>query len=211
MGPQGPQGEPGVVDYAEVDRIIHSYRFGRYADYMAAASALDIDLPQERGHRLSVTGARIGGVSTGVGIGYAWMDKGGTALKVGYARAGSESMVKLGVSFEFGDERGQVAVYEAPKNDNYDMLLARVNELEQRLAAIPQDDEVAVYAAQRIEAHEVVSGAEHSDLATRLDELEQQRKRDAARAARIAREQAEYEAEQRQFAQEALTDLEKYK
>jgi hypothetical protein len=91
------------------------------------------------------------------------------------------------------------------------MLLARVNELEQRLAAIPQDDEVAVYAAERIEAHEVVSGAEHSDLATRLDELEQQRKRDAARAARIAREQAEYEAEQRQFAQEALTDLEKYK
>jgi hypothetical protein len=200
------------VDYTRVTKLIdesYSYRFGRFTDYMAASAALDIDLPQDRGHRLTATGTRVDGRS-GVGFGYAYMNEDGVAMKAGIARAGDENIVKVGVSFEFGN-RKEVAVYEAPKNDNYDMLLARVNELEQRLAAIPQDDEVAVYAAERIEAHEVVSGAEHSDLATRLDELEQQRKRDAARAARIAREQAEYEAEQRQFAQEALTDLEKYK
>jgi hypothetical protein len=210
MGPQGPQGEPGVVDYSRVNEIIETYRFGRFTDYMAAATALDIDLPQDRGHRLTATGSRVGGTS-GVGLGYAYMNEDGVALKAGVARAGGESVVKVGISFEFGNERKQVAVYEAPKNDDYNRLLARVNELEQRLDAIPQEDETAVYAQQQIQHHELVSAEEHGAMATRLSELEAQRKRDAATAARIAQEQAQYEAEQRQFAQEALADLEKYK
>jgi len=177
---------------------------------MAAVSALDIDLPQDRGHRITATGSRVHGTS-GVGLGYAYMNEDGVALKAGFARAGGESVVKVGVSFEFGNERKQVAVYEAPKNDNYDRLLARVNELEQRLAAIPQVDETAVYAQQQIQHHELVSAEEHGAMASRLQELEEQRKRDAARANQIAQEQAQYEAEQRQFAQEALISLEKYK
>jgi hypothetical protein len=176
---------------------------------MAASAALDIDLPQDRGHRLTATGTRVDGRS-GVGFGYAYMNEDGVAMKAGIARAGDENIVKVGVSFEFGN-RKEVAVYEAPKNDDYDRLLARVNELEQRLAAIPQNEEVAVYAAQRIEEHEVVSGEEHGALATRLAELEKQRKRDVAAANRIAKEQAQYEAEQRQFAQQALSELEQYR
>ena len=102
-GPAGPQGEPGVVDYSEVNRIINEYRYGRYADYIAASSALDIDLPRDGGHRVTVTGSHLSGNTTGVGFGYSWMDEDGTALRIGYARAGQEEIVKLGVSFEFGN------------------------------------------------------------------------------------------------------------
>ena len=210
-GPQGPQGEPGVVDYNKVTSLIdesYSYRFGRFTDYMAAVSALDIDLPRDEGHRITATGSKVHG-TTGVGIGYAYMDDKGVAFKAGIARAGDENIVKVGVSFEFGN-RKEVAVYEPQVNDDYDRLLARVNELEQRLAAIPQEEKVAVHQEQPVE-QQTVSSKEYDSLAARLNELEEKRKRDAAIAARVAKEQAEYEAEQRQFAQQALSELEQYR
>lgn len=210
-GPQGPQGEPGVVDYNQVTSLIdesYSYRFGRFTDYMAAVSALDIDLPRDEGHRITATGSKVHG-TTGVGIGYAYMDDKGVAFKAGIARAGDENIVKVGVSFEFGN-RKEVAVYEPQVNDDYDRLLARVDELEQRLAAIPQEEKVAVYAEQPVE-QQAVSSKEYDSLAARLNELEEKRKRDAAAAARIASQQAQYEAEQRQFAQQALSELEQYR
>ena len=211
QGPQGPQGEPGVVDYNKVTSLIdesYSYRFGRFTDYMAAVSALDIDLPRDEGHRITATGSKVHG-TTGVGIGYAYMDDKGVAFKAGIARAGDENIVKVGVSFEFGN-REKVAVYEPQVNDDYDRLLARVNELEQRLAAIPQEEKVAVYQEQPVE-QQTVSSKEYDSLAARLNELEEKRKRDAAIAARVAKEQAEYEAEQRQFAKQALSELEQYR
>lgn len=210
-GPQGPPGEPGVVDYTRITSLIdesYTHRFGRFTDYMAAVSALDIDLPRDEGHRITATGSKVHG-TTGVGIGYAYMDDKGVAFKAGIARAGDENIVKVGVSFEFGN-REKVAVYEPQVNDDYDRLLARVNELEQRLAAIPQEEKVAVYAEQPVE-QQAVSSKEYDSLAARLNELEEKRKRDAAIAARVAKEQAEYEAEQRQFAQQALSELEQYR
>jgi hypothetical protein len=40
--------------------------------------------------------------TTGLGIGYAWMDEDGVALKAGVGMSGDEHVYKLGVSWEFG-------------------------------------------------------------------------------------------------------------
>ena len=68
---------------------------------MAASAALDIDLPQSGNHRVSVMGSNVSG-TTGVGVGYAYRDEDGVALKLGIATAGSDtSVVQMGVSWEF--------------------------------------------------------------------------------------------------------------
>jgi hypothetical protein len=68
---------------------------------MAAAAALDIDLPQYGNHRLSLMGSNVSGTS-GVGVGYAYRDEDGNALKLGVATAGaSTTVIQLGVSTEW--------------------------------------------------------------------------------------------------------------
>jgi hypothetical protein len=68
---------------------------------MAASAALDIDLPQNGNHRVSLMGSNVSG-TTGVGVGYAYRDDDGVALKLGIATAGSDtSVVQMGVSWEF--------------------------------------------------------------------------------------------------------------
>jgi hypothetical protein len=107
MGPMGPQGEPGVVDMAVVNQFVnntYNTRFGKYRKYMAAATALDIDLPQNGGHRVSATISDFAGTS-GLGIGYAWMDEDGIALKAGIGMSGSEKVAKMGFSMEFGQKK----------------------------------------------------------------------------------------------------------
>lgn len=53
---------------------------------------------------MTLTGSNFSG-TTGVGLGYAYMDDNGVALKAGVATSGSESVVKVGVSWEFGGKR----------------------------------------------------------------------------------------------------------
>jgi hypothetical protein len=68
---------------------------------MAASAALDIDLPQNGNHRVSLMGSNVSG-TTGVGVGYAYRDENGVALKLGLATAGDDtSVVQMGVSWEF--------------------------------------------------------------------------------------------------------------
>lgn len=68
---------------------------------MAATAALDIDLPQNGNHRLSLMGSNVSG-STGVGVGYAFRDEDGNGLKLGIATAGkSTTVIQLGVSTEW--------------------------------------------------------------------------------------------------------------
>jgi hypothetical protein len=68
---------------------------------MAASAALDIDLPQNGNHRLSVMGSNVSG-TTGLGVGYAYRDDDGVALKLGIATSGqSTTVTQLGVSWEF--------------------------------------------------------------------------------------------------------------
>ena len=43
--------------------------------------------------------------TTGIGVGYAWMDEDGVALKAGIGASGDETVAKLGVSFEFGQKK----------------------------------------------------------------------------------------------------------
>lgn len=115
MGPQGPQGEPGKdgkdgkdgeVPTEWINNTTNNFnnvynRFGVYEKYMAASLALDIDLPRDGGHRITATGSNFSG-TTGLGIGYAWMDEDGIALKAGVGMSGDEHVYKLGVSWEFG-------------------------------------------------------------------------------------------------------------
>jgi hypothetical protein len=69
--------------------------------YLAASTALDIPLPQQGNHRLSLTGSQVGG-TTGVGVGYAYKDEDGVGLKIGIATAGSDTtVVQIGVSTEW--------------------------------------------------------------------------------------------------------------
>lgn len=109
MGPQGPQGEPGRdgrdgVVPNEWNTNIYN-RFGKYEKYMAAALALDIDLPRNvGGHRVTVTGSNFSGTN-GIGIGYAWMDDNGVALKAGIGASGDETVAKVGFSMEFGGKK----------------------------------------------------------------------------------------------------------
>jgi hypothetical protein len=102
MGPQGEPGRDGKDGEVPTEwinttntNINNVYnRFGRYEKYMAASLALDIDLPRDGGSNFSGT--------TGLGIGYAWMDEDGVALKAGVGMSGDEHVYKLGVSWEFG-------------------------------------------------------------------------------------------------------------
>jgi hypothetical protein len=69
--------------------------------YLAATTSLDIDLPQNGHHRLSLMGSNVSG-TTGVGVGYAYKDDDGVALKLGLATAGQDTtVVQVGVSWEF--------------------------------------------------------------------------------------------------------------
>lgn len=101
-GPQGPQGERGPAGQVPRDWIDSvGKRFGKYEKYMAATAALDIDLPQNGNHRLSLMGSNVSG-STGVGVGYAFRDEDGNGLKLGIATAGkSTTVIQLGVSTEW--------------------------------------------------------------------------------------------------------------
>jgi hypothetical protein len=109
MGPQGEPGRDGKDGEVPTEwinttntNINNVYtRFGRYEKYMAASLALDIDLPRDGGHRITATGSNFSG-TTGLGIGYAWMDEDGVALKAGVGMSGDEHVYKLGVSWEFG-------------------------------------------------------------------------------------------------------------
>ena len=99
MGPPGKDGLSPAVFENQTEEFI--YRFNRYEKYMAAEAALDIDLPQLGNHRLSFMGANVSG-SEGIGLGYAYRDENGIALKLGIATAGqSVTVTKLGVSWEF--------------------------------------------------------------------------------------------------------------
>lgn len=68
---------------------------------MAASAALDIDLPQNGNHRVSLMGSNVSG-TTGVGVGYAYRDENGVALKLGLATAGQDTtVIQIGVSTEW--------------------------------------------------------------------------------------------------------------
>lgn len=111
-GPPGPPGPPGEVPRAFIDETKRdllalkdyrnhvNYRLGSFEKYLAASSALDIDLPRDKGSRLTVTGANASGTA-GLGLGYAYMNEDGVALKAGVAFSGDESVTKIGVSWEF--------------------------------------------------------------------------------------------------------------
>ena len=71
---------------------------------MAASSALEIDLPQNGGHRVTTMLSSVDGTA-GLGIGYAWMDEDGIALKAGIGTSGSETIAKVGFSMEFGQSK----------------------------------------------------------------------------------------------------------
>ena len=108
MGPQGPTGKPGSDGRDGRDGVVPTdwiddtrYRFGRMERYLAAATSLDIDLPQNGNHRLSLMGSNVSG-TTGVGVGYAYKDDDGNALKIGIATAGQDTtVVQIGVSTEW--------------------------------------------------------------------------------------------------------------
>lgn len=102
IGPPGPPGSPGInaVD-VQTDLTTIFQRFDRYEKYLAASAALDIDLPQTGNHRLSLMGANVSGTA-GIGLGYAYRDDKGVALKLALSTAGDDvTVTQVGVSWEF--------------------------------------------------------------------------------------------------------------
>ena len=106
-GPQGPQGEPGVVSTAWMELLDERDR--QLRSFVSASTVLDIDLPREYGgQRVTLTGASVFG-TFGYGIGYSYMDRNGTALKLGFATSANERdgsrdhevIWKAGISWEF--------------------------------------------------------------------------------------------------------------
>jgi len=101
QGEQGIQGERGLPGTVPTDWInTTNFRFGRFAEYVAASTVLDIDLAREGDHRMTFTGASVWG-TTAVGFGYSYTDEDNVSLKIGYARSGDADLVKIGFGFEW--------------------------------------------------------------------------------------------------------------
>jgi hypothetical protein len=193
-----------VVDYSEVNRIIETSKFGRFTDYMAAASALDIDLPSKGGHRITATGTRVDG-TTGVGFGYAYMNENGVAFKAGVSRAGGENIAKVGVSWEFGvSEPMKLAIVEVeappppPPAVEEPEPFAEVLERQQIMEVAYSEDIEQVQMAQ-------------ASMESRLEELEAKRAADAKLREDYIRKLEQQQAEDRAYALQTLKDLESYK
>lgn len=92
-GRMGPSGPPGTVPNAWYNDI---------AGHMAATSAMQVYLPQDKNSRLTLGTSRVMG-RTGIGFGYAYRatDEGKTAFTLALGRANGAKVVQLGVSVEF--------------------------------------------------------------------------------------------------------------
>jgi hypothetical protein len=210
MGPQGPQGEPGgQFTQTEITRLIdesHEYRYGKWASDLAVVNVLDVDLARESGSRVTLTGASIAGRDA-VGIGYSYMNEDGVALKVaagvaeGHARA-----IKVGFSFEFGGpEKARIDLSHLVPNQEYDTLVNRVAELEQKLEEASRVSPPPPPPPPMIlEEVQEVSAEEYESLTDRVETVEV-RQKTYFQAAEARRE------EQRQAAKDSLAALEKFK
>ena len=110
-GPPGPQGPPGEIptewiitvnnNHSTVNKWYQSAR-----EVIAAQTAMQVHLPQDRHSRMTGGISRIGN-TTGYAIGYAYMmdNDRNTAFTVAVGMAGSETAVQGSVGFEFGGQR----------------------------------------------------------------------------------------------------------
>jgi len=142
MGPTGPQGPAGEVPEEWRTEVLNEYTTinNRYEtlnkwsrdlkEAAAAAASMQVNLPQDKDSRMTFTMASVDG-QTGVGAGYAYMfeSESNTALTVSVGMSGSETALRAGVGFEFGDARKASYVQEV------DTLLAKYD---QRLAAVTE-------------------------------------------------------------------------
>lgn len=105
MGPEGPRGERGPEGSAGTDGkdgTVPTSWYNDIAGHMAATSAMQVFLPQDKNSRLTIGTSRIMG-RTGVGVGYAYRtdDESKTAFTLALGRANGAKVVQLGVSVEF--------------------------------------------------------------------------------------------------------------
>src|SRR5210317_39949 len=197
MGPPGPQGEPGgQLTQTEITRLIdesHEYRYGKWASDLAVVNVLDADLARESGSRVTFTGASIGGRDA-LGVGYSYMNENGVAVKVaagvaeGHARA-----LKVGFSFEFGGEKkAPIDLSHLVPNQEYDALVMRVAELEQKLEEAESKPKAVLPPPPPMALEDRVASVEERQM--QYWEVVQKR-----------------EEERREAARESLAALEKYK
>jgi hypothetical protein len=198
-GRDGVDGKDGEVPTQWITNVNKLYDQSR--DYLAAATALQVHLPQDQKYRLTANMSRVGN-ATGVGAGFAYVldDERNTAFTFAVARAGSETAVHGSVGFEFGGTYKVAAVPQPAPQPVADTsaLEARISELEAIVASIPEPEP-------------------DLDLIARVTDLEGKRA-DDARHAKQARDQSlatqrkqeAWEVEQRAYAQQALTDLKEY-
>lgn len=105
IGPEGPRGKRGPEGSAGTDGKDGTVPRAWYDDirgHMAATSAMQVFLPQDKNSRLTIGTSRVMG-RTGVGVGYAYRanDEGKTAFTLALGRANGAKVVQLGVSVEF--------------------------------------------------------------------------------------------------------------
>jgi len=197
----------------EITRLIdesHEYRYGKWASDLAVVNVLDADLARESGSRVTFTGASIGGRDA-LGVGYSYMNENGVAVKVaagvaeGHARA-----LKVGFSFEFGGEKkAPIDLSHLVPNQEYDALVMRVAELEQKLeeaeskpkAVLPPPPPMELEA---VETKPQVSVRQHGALEDRVASVEE-------RQMQYWEVVQKREEERREAARESLAALEKYK
>ena len=105
-GPQGPQGEPGK----DVDPLALAYSedemYGKMVDQNSlnlAIDSIEIFLPQEGKHRITLNRSLQTGGDAGNGIGYAYRFDGNsrTAIFAGWGESEGQHAGKFGISFEF--------------------------------------------------------------------------------------------------------------
>lgn len=104
-GPAGPQGERGPVGPAGrdgVDGVVPMAWYHELRSHMAAESAAQVFLPQNKNSRLTLGTSRVMG-RTGIGLGYAYRssEDGNTAFTLAVGRANGGHVVKLGIGVEF--------------------------------------------------------------------------------------------------------------
>lgn len=117
MGPEGPPGEQGPEGSAGtdgkdgkdgkdgrdgLDGVVPNQWYNDIRGHMAATSAMQVYLPQDKNSRLTIGTSRVMG-RTGVGVGYAYRadNESKTAFTLALGRANGARVVQLGVSVEF--------------------------------------------------------------------------------------------------------------
>ena len=161
-GPEGPQGPPGEIPTEWITTVNNNHStvnkwYQSAREIVAAQTAMQVHLPQDRHSRMTGGISRIGN-TTGYAIGYAYMmdNDRNTAFTVAIGMAGSETAVQGSVGFEFGGDRKMtVPVVEtryievpAPATPPPDGVVVPYAEYDELIAQAANAEEVEEHAEQ---------------------------------------------------------------